>query len=398
MTPKKRDLRGKGVQNSLGFVFGSASMLLLGQLVSTTKRKVLVGAGLFAVGVHTYLYTKSQMGLFFSGGAVFGTIAGVLAESKRLNKLEHGVDIPLIYSPLSIKQMLREAGYSIPKEPMGLKLVLDIYDLNEAPTHTRYFWNNIESDNSLGDWVPASVIKVFAVLAALQKLTLLGFGDKAVIEFKDTNQKISIKELVWETLVKSNNMTYNRLVQLVGHDNLHDGFLRVFPNTEINTPYMNDQWALYTQGNTTFAAPRIEIQEGGRSVLLDEKGVRVADLCRGQSACTRLSEMNDVLAQSILFDRYSIAPELRELYLSALGARKSSGENFSEAVLSQITNYKLLNFNKHGYTGTSYNQSVLLYDPQKKIAFVVSASAREGSKSSLDLIGRVLGRLLNNFS
>lgn len=360
----------------------------------------MFGGGLAAVGVALSTLLKNPLGVVFSGGVVAGTLVSTLAnppipqKNQNLQTLTKD-SLEFEVSNTNLETLLVENKINTPHIPKGFKLVLDVYNLNSPTKKTRYFWTQEQIDNSQKDWVPASVIKIYPMLAALQKLSDLGFDENTIITFRDTNQTISLRDLIWSTIVDSNNMTYNRLVQLVGHNALHSDYLTNYPNTEINTPYIKDEWVAYTKGNSTFSSPQIILQDSSHQKELNATNARPAQVCKGKSACTTLSDLNDLLSDAIIFNSRNISQGLQNLYVEALSAKKTRGENFSNSILSHISGFSFLNFNKHGYNGTSYSQSVLLYEPNKNLAFVISATGAESSRDCLNEVGVAIGKLIS---
>ncbi len=379
-------------------VAGSATALILESRITSKQKKALIGGGLATVGVAVSTLLKNPLGIVFSSGLAVGTVVSVLAKPSRQteNTSQNVIEETLRFevSNTSIESLLLENGIQTPRVPRGFKLVLDVYHLNTPQDKIRYFWKESSVDDSQKDWVPASVVKIFPMLAALQKLSALGFDENTSVTFRDTNQKISIRELIWATIVQSSNMTYNRLVQLVGHEFLNKEFLTAYPNTEINTPYIKDEWVAYTRGNSTFASPSIMLQDSSKETELAPTSVYTPQMCKGRSACTKLSDLNDLLSDAILFNSKGVSQGLQNVYLEALSAKKTSGEDFSNSILSNVSGFNFLNFNKHGFNGTSYTQSVLLYDPNKQIAFAISATGAESSKACLNDVGRAIGQLI----
>jgi beta-lactamase class A len=207
---------------------------------------------------------------------------------------------------------------------------------------------------------------------------------------------MSIEDLVTKALVESDNMAYNRLVQLAGHDELHDTLLSSFGDTELNTPYIKDEWRALTRGNSTFAAPRIRLSEGERTRTLDATPSRAPRSCAGRSACTSPGSLNDLMFDAVESGRLGLSVELSNLLAGALGAPKRSGSDFSNSIMSQIGAPGVQVFGKHGYNGTSYTQTALLRDPSSPYVYVVTATCEGGSRSSLNDVGRALGELINS--
>lgn len=300
------------------------------------------------------------------------------------------------YSDRNLRQMFAANNIEIPRVPQTIKVVMDEYTFSSAETRiTRFFWDSIESDEARAGWVPASMMKIFAAVGAAQRLSELGVGGEAQITFLDTNQTVSIKELINKSIIESDNMTYNRLVQLAGHQSIYQKVLAEFPNTELNTPYMKDDWQSFTGGNRTFASPEIIISDDERTTDLPSEGVRAPVLCKGSSACTTLSELNLLMARILFFNDLKINDSLREVLISALGAQKPRGQEFLKSIIKRLKNQNIVTYDKHGFNGEWYSETLVILNENRDKAFIISAVGAKGNKSILNDLGRSLGELIN---
>jgi len=360
--------------------------------MTNQQKLVLAIGGVFFLGVGIRVWTRGQDArrVVASGGA----------EERVSDEVsERGVTHTFIFerAPMSIKRLLSDSGIISPRVPSTLKVVLDMYDFTETETRqVRFFWDAEAVDNARSGWVPASMIKVFAAVGALQRLSEDGFGAGARVTFFDTNQTTTIEDLINKSIIQSDNMSYNRLVQLAGHQRLYETLLKEFSNTELNKPYIVDEWVALTGGNNTFASPRIRVEEGGGSIEYAPAPNRGALLCKGVSACTTLSEMNNLMARVVLFRDLGISEPLEGLLLSALGAKKGQGQSFSNAMVEQINSFAPSVYDKHGFNGEWYSQTVVILSERRDRAFVISAVGHRGDRSILNDLGRALGQLISS--
>lgn len=306
-------------------------------------------------------------------------------------------NVEVIESPESLVELMDRYGIARPNQPSNTKVILDVFD-EKAPTQKkRYFLVSSSKDSSRGDWIPASTTKTFAALGALKRLSDLGYGPDAQIVFRDAGGvATSAKELVNRAIIPSDNMAYNRLVQLAGHRSLNDDFLSArYPNTEINKPYFVEEWRKLTGGNTTFASPEIVVDG---VVRVPAAFNRLSRMCGAQQACTTLVDLNNLLFDILCKVPEGVSQENLEVLRAALGARKATGQEFSDEILRYATQYDFSVFGKHGFNGSSYAQSALLYDRGRQKVYIVSATGAPGKRDVLNDVGRALGQLLNAHS
>ena len=387
------------IKKALYITSGFFTSFLCDKLLSKKKpsksKSVFVSSGVVLFGVASAVAFHSKQSLFFSGGASIWTAIQALRKANPTKAISQDVSFSFKEASVSIESLLSENGITAPRVPQTLKVVMDVYTFNDNQIEiTRYFWKNAEIDDARNGWVPASVIKVFAAVSALQRLSDLGFSASTQVTFNDTGETLSISDLINRTLIDSNNMTYNRLVQLAGHTQMSEMLDQSFPNTELNKPYIIDEWRAHTQGNSTFDAPSITIHDGEKNQTLEQNTSRAPRICNGVSACTKLSELNSLMARATLFKNLNISDSLNQLLLSALNAKKPRGAEFSNAIQSHVTKYAFTTFNKHGFNGDWYSQTLVLLSENNQ-AFVISAVGAKGDRTILNDVGRSIGELIN---
>ena len=138
------------------------------------------------------------------------------------------------------------------------------------------------------------------------------------------------------------------------------------------------------------------MEDGARSLEYAPAPNRGALLCKGVSACTTLSEMNNLMSRVVLFRDIGISEPLEVLLLNALGAKKGQGQSFSNAIIDQIVSFKPYVYDKHGFNGEWYSQTVVILSENRERSFVISAVGHKGDRSILNDLGRALGQLISS--
>jgi len=96
-----------------------------------------------------------------------------------------------------------------------------------------FAWHDYRGTSARGDFWPASTIKLFAVVAALELLTERGFPLDTVVTFEHresdgrwvVDSARTVREMLSETFRRSSNEDYTLLLRMVGIDRLNTGFL-----------------------------------------------------------------------------------------------------------------------------------------------------------------------------
>ncbi len=103
----------------------------------------------------------------------------------------------------------------------------------DAAGHPAFEWAHLRDTGSATDFWPASTIKLYAVVAALEFLNERGFSLEAIVSFehRESNGRWvldcarTVREMISETFRRSSNEDYTLLLRLVGIDRLNTRFL-----------------------------------------------------------------------------------------------------------------------------------------------------------------------------
>jgi len=331
---------------------------------------------------------KSYIALF--GVSLVGLGIGIFVYKKRASTKAKGIKFSVGTPALNTLKSI--------KEPALLKLVMDKYDF-DAKTKTRYFWNSEEVDDSIDDWYPASTVKYLAAAGALERLSKLGFNSEdTTVTFHYKNGKnptvVPFTDILNKAIVNSDNTKYNQLVQVAGHQRLHDTILADY-DLHLSRPYVKDAWQKLT-GSREFDSPQITLQDtSGKSVILEADSHQAPRACPSRSSCARLSSFTDSIYDLVLGGRFDISDSNRSELLRVLSAKKPRGDTFLDAILSQISNEAFDVYHKAGFAINYYSDSILLVSPSGKKAYAISAVGFKGRDSLTDL-GKAIGQLIND--
>jgi len=129
-----------------------------------------------------------------------------------------------------LAELLEERGFTPPDTLKAL--VGRIHLTSDGATSTTWYDYRGTSDDR-DDWWPASSIKLYAAIAALERARAMGFTpDVGVTYHYDESAPFDgaepftarLRDIVRLAMVQSNNHAFNRLVELVGHDRINRQF------------------------------------------------------------------------------------------------------------------------------------------------------------------------------
>lgn len=267
-------------------------------------------------------------------------------------------------------------------------------------------WRGTSDDSN--DWNPASTIKFFAAVGALEVLNARGFSPSAVAEFHDhggkKKRKYRVDELVTDALVKSDNIAYNRLVQLAGYDRLNGVLLgkrRGMSGSGIHKPYERGRWVPMT-GLTTFReTPKILIRQGKRVRTVHARESKKEYTCKYSGACTSLQDLAENMRRLMLHEQIPTGERhrigLRELRVIRKGLEKKRkrGMEFVRAIEKAFKPGEIHIYHKPGFAGEWYSDCLYIYKHRSRRRWIVAAAGHPG-RGSLTSAGRVIGEILAN--
>lgn len=222
---------------------------------------------------------------------------------------------------------------------------------------------------------PASSIKVFAAVGALEFVGQQGFTGAATVSFGGGPPR-TIRSIYDAALRISSNADYDLLVEIAGVDWLNKEFLtpaRGFPRTVIQRSY--------TVGGNVRVTPAIALAEGERRATIPARSGRVDTDC-AQGQCSDLFEMSESVRRVVLHneiperERFKLAPaDVSGLSSALLGA-----EGYFEPAVARLVGPGARIYGKPGEVPSRDCLDVTLIEGRDGRRFLLSATVpqREG--------------------
>jgi hypothetical protein len=233
------------------------------------------------------------------------------------------------------------AGY----EPPPGSFVLVGREMDDAPTHFDWY--------SLGDtgvvpsterYWPASTIKVFTAVAALEVLNAHGLTSSATLTFEDPDGPYHgpAAQIIRRAIQISSNTAYNRTVLIAGMQNINE---RIFPRWGLRHTIMQRRYTRPegVEDVSLRHSPEIAFHQGRRSGTIPERNAPhlYAD-CPEAGNCTSLYELLLVMRRITLHhelpeeERFAISDEDVEVVHDALHESYSRIAAGAEAALGPV--------------------------------------------------------------
>ncbi len=301
---------------------------------------------------------------------------------------------------------LRSAGLEPPPE---FKALVGEVHLERDGVVTRWFeWQGTADDRD--DWWPASTIKLYAAIAALEAVRARGFSPAVQLTFRypEAPYRIGLSELVERAIVRSENPAFNRLVELVGFDEINRDFfteehglggtvfLRAYG---AGAPHHDEETG---HGINRFSPP-VDLVEGDTRARLPPRRGRGHYRCPDLGNCTSLRELAEAMRRVMLHEhlpageRYDLGDAELRLLRGALEApRREHGRLLVEAVQRGFgDSVPLRVFHKPGYADRWTSEILFAHRTDTGQRFVVAAAARR-NRRVLDLALEHIGRFLSS--
>jgi len=209
---------------------------------------------------------------------------------------------------------------------------------------------------SQGNYWPASTVKVTAAVGALWTLSKHGLSGAASVSFTDDDGSYSgtVKNLYEKALSVSDNVAYNRLMEIGGFDEINDQYL--VPATSLPKMVLQRRYTKPLPSSDLRTSPAISYTEGAKSGTIPQRvGVGQHPSCPQSGNCVTLFELLDVLRRVTLHaelpqaDRFPLSDaDVSGIKAALLVADKG----FLEPGASQALGHKAKIENKPGQVST----------------------------------------------
>lgn len=322
-------------------------------------------------------------------------ISSARADSKQENK-QDGASLPTLLS---------QSGFTPPE---GFKALVIVLPKRGTTGQARvYDWHGTSVDRD--NWWPASSVKLFAAVAALETTHRLGFGPRTQVTYAYPEGPVTLRldRIVKDALIPSNNVAYDRLIEITGFDALHRQFFTKqhgFQNTVLLRAYGGRIKDPVTQRGANLNSPPITLSFGKKHKELparNGKGSSFAKAeCPEQGNCTSLAELAETLRRVMLHDelpageRFDLGTAELELLHAALGSKRPRGENIVDGLRAGFGPERPITaHHKAGYALKWMSDAVLVEETATGARYLVALAGYPG-RESLDQASLLIGKLL----
>lgn len=300
-----------------------------------------------------------------------------------------------------LPKLMQEHGFTPPQKFMGYVQEITFNKTRASIVRERRFSYKNTASVAHG-WNPASTVKIFPAIAAMQYIRELGFNSSARITVEGTKGDYAdrLRNLIDAALTPSDNMAHNRLVQFVGYDRLNRDFLSKrngLMSTGISRAYVPGKWKKHGNDPTFRTSPRITITQGARKKVIAPRTGKAKPACFG--VCTTLRDLAETMRRLMLQEQLPASQTYRlkrdELIKirKALRGERDHGEDAIKAFAKVIRGEGVKFYHKGGYSQKWYSDVAYIYIPGTQQSWIVAMAGYPG-RSSLDDAARAIGEII----
>ena len=303
-----------------------------------------------------------------------------------------------------LPKLMAAEGFQPPQKFMAFIIELTFDETRQVVTRERAFdYRGTSSQNS--GWNPASAVKIFAAIAALKRIDELGFSSRAKVTFHgQKTYSTTVGALVEAAIIQSDNIAYNRVVQLASFDKLHKEILTSkfgITKTALNRGYELSRWQGMGENPSFRIAPAITLSEGKKTVKLPAYNSKTATVC-SSSACTSLQDLGESTRRLMLQEQLPASESFnlkREDLLVLRRAMRSEdrtrGREMVDRFAAVFKDNRVKFYSKPGFSEDWFTDNVYIFDPRYNQAWIVVMSGYPG-RSSLNSASTAIAKIISS--
>ncbi|MFN3202659.1 MAG: LysM peptidoglycan-binding domain-containing protein [Bradymonadia bacterium] len=301
-----------------------------------------------------------------------------------------------------LESLMRAEGF---RPPAKFKALVVQYTLNKSRTRVvkteTFQWKSTGDDTH---WNPASTIKLFSGVAALDYLRSRGFGVNTSATFYDKKggpKSYRVADLIADALGPSNNIAHNRLSQLAGYDWMNGRVLarKGAPTAAIHKPYEKSRWLPLTGADHFRTSPKIKLRQGSKKRTIPSRSSKKTYACKYSSACASLEDLAEVMRRLMLHEqipssqRYNLGIRELRAIRNALKSNRKRGMEIVKGIESRFKKGQVAFYHKPGFSENWMSDVIYVYRYNSRRRWVVAMAGYPG-RDALNRAARAIGAIL----
>ncbi|MFA5625848.1 MAG: LysM peptidoglycan-binding domain-containing protein [Bradymonadales bacterium] len=289
----------------------------------------------------------------------------------------------------SLPKLMQAKGFKAPSHFMALVIEISFDPTRTVIIRERAFDYNGSSRKKDG-WNAASTVKLFAAIAALKRLDELGFTSRAKVTFHSKKPyTTTVSELVQNAIIQSDNIAYNRVVQLAGFEYMHTKVLNSnygIANTALTRGYQLGDWERLGESPSLRVAPAITLKEGAKTHQIPASNSKLNVNCSA-AACTTIQDLAESTRRLMLQEQlpasesYNLKHSDLIMLRRAMRAERTRGTEMVDIFAAVFKDERVKFYSKPGFSEDWFTDNVYIFDPRHNQAWIVTMSGYPGRKS-----------------
>ncbi|MBP8082004.1 MAG: serine hydrolase [Spirochaetes bacterium] len=312
-------------------------------------------------------------------------------------------NIHLIQSDI-LSEVMTKYGYEESPKFKAYIICAESGDNSLISKEYRFDYKGTASDSSY--W-PASTVKLFASVAALKKAQNLKISPEEKIYFRIKRRTYSdtLKNLIRESIISSDNVSYNFLVQFSGFDYLNRYFLwneNGFKKTMLCKAYGLSMWKRKMRAPVNFTEMiPVYVQRDKKYYVRKKVTYSKIKVNKNKYSQTSLYEVGECMHRFIFQDElskiesYNIKDEYRNILVQALSEDKVTF-NTTVKLFKEEFGKDFEFYNKPGFGNGWYSEVIYFKDPYYGRHWILSLADYSGEDSLNDEISIIAKIIKNN--
>lgn len=215
-----------------------------------------------------------------------------------------------------LPELMKAKGFHAPSGFAAFVAVLELKSNSKNAPIARlvaYDWEG--SSDRVSGWNPASTVKIFSAVAAVELLRRQGFakGADVVIPTASGERSYPFTKLLSESLWASDNLAHDRLTLLAGFDDLHDSrgtLARAgLKDSAVMRAYQGKDWEAQGFDRSFRNSPAVTLRTRQRTVAVPARQGQAKVDCGG-AACTSLQELSKFMCVVMMHEHLPAARQL----------------------------------------------------------------------------------------
>jgi hypothetical protein len=256
------------------------------------------------------------------------------------------------------------------------------------------------------NWWPASTVKIYAAVAALEQLRAMGFDPtktELTYQYEEAPETSKFEDILRRAITCSKNPDFDKLVEIVGSGPFNRKFLR--PRHGINNTVMLRCYSGRTLNPdtgkcTNRTSPEIIIRDKKKENTLPLRTFTETEglVCENEGNCTTLADLTEVMRRVMMHEslpereRFRLGEKELLLLRDAMDS-KGVHSGVADGIRAVFVNRPIKIFHKAGYADGWFSDNVFLKIEDTHEQWIIGMANRPG-RGALDQASRIIAALI----